>query len=373
MDVKNIAWIDAVRVYAALAVIIDHYSRTFPEHDPFQATMLSLVHLGSLGVLLFFAISGYLVPRSLERSSSIWEFYRKKLVRVVIPFTVSYIVFGAFLVFLGLFSPALAGRSTFFHALYQGGLGYEGLLTGIFPLELNLVMYLGIPYAGFIGEWFMGVIVILFLLAPLLYKCMRRAPIISLIVSLTISVVIFFEVQDLWEAGRILNGFWIPFTRIPEFMFGMILFTYKDFFQRHKKRFLPFAVIFLLIFMSYSVATYGWGGVGNHERWYPLHPISFVFSLPTIYIFFNVLEYLTEKFPKVFETFNKFSDISYMAMLIQHVIIYEFTDNFQAEFFSMFGIVFLFPIVLITIIILSIELKKFSDPVEKFFMPKRKN
>ena len=367
MDEKKIIWLDSVKVFAALAVIIDHYSRTFSGQDEFNTMILRMMHAGSLGVLLFFAASGYLVPRSLEKSASIWQFYRKKLVRVVIPFTVAYIVLGTFIVFCRILNPELAGRSIFFHALYQGG-NTQGLFLGMFPLELNLIKYLGIPYAGFVGEWFMGVIVILFLLAPLLYKCMQRAPIISLVSSIAISCGIFYSVQDLVAEGRILQGFWIPFTRIPEFLFGMILFTYKDFFQRHKKIFLPLVGTFSLIVITYMLIIYGGGDIYNPERWYPLHPSSFLLSLPTIYMFFNVLKFLNEKFPKVFQTFNKFVDISYMAMLIQHVIIYEFTDNFQIEFFSTFGIIFLLPIVVITIIVMSIELKKFSDPVEKFFM-----
>ena len=33
MDVKKIAWLDAVKVFVALAVIIDHYSRIFIGQD----------------------------------------------------------------------------------------------------------------------------------------------------------------------------------------------------------------------------------------------------------------------------------------------------------------------------------------------------
>ena len=374
MSVKKFVWIDAVRIFAVIAVMIDHYLKTFYGHCDFDVVMLTLMQFGNLGVILFFAISGYLVPSSLERSSSIWEFYRKKLVRIIIPFTVSYILLGALLLFLGILNPEFAGRFTglFFNALYNGT-GIEKILLGMLPLELNLVMYFGIPYSLFVGEWFMGAIVILFLLAPLLYKCMRRAPIISLIFSLTISVGIFYAVQDLAAEGRILNGFWVSVVRIPEFLFGMILFTYKDFFQKHKAKLLILSEIVIAVLGTYALIKYGTGGTefisSPLERLYPLHPRSFIISFPTIYLFFNAFEYITANLPKIFESFlNKFRDISYMVMLIQHVIIYEFADYFHVENFSGFGMIILFLIILMTVIVLSHELKKFSDPVEKFFM-----
>lgn len=121
MALKKIAWIDTVRVFASLAVILDHYLRCFyPAHN-FGPIMLSFMNVGtSFGVFVFFAMSGYLVPGSIERVASIGEFYRRKLVRVVTPYTVSYAIFGIILVALGVFDIKGGGGRT--HTVFSRSL-----------------------------------------------------------------------------------------------------------------------------------------------------------------------------------------------------------------------------------------------------------
>lgn len=265
----------------------------------------------------------------------------------------------------------MAGRTPYFHALYNGT-SVESILVGMFPIDLSFLMYFGIPNAGFVGEWFMGVIVILFLLAPLVYFCMRRAPLLTLIASIIISVIVFIPAQEIANEGRILNGFWVSIVRVPEFLFGMILFYYQDFFQLHNKKLLIISAIIVVVGGFIAINMYP-EIESPLERMYPLHPRSFILSFPTIYLFFHLLEYLNTLLPKFFEWFNSFSDISYMAMLIQHVIIYEFADHYQYEFFGNFGIFFMLIVNLFTIFYISKLLKKYSDPIESYLMPKRKS
>lgn len=370
--IKKFAWIDTLRVFASLTVILDHYLRCFyPSHE-FGSLMLSFMELGTtLGVFIFFAMSGYLVPASLERVANIWEFYRRKLVRVVTPYTVSYLMLSILFIAFGLFNMEVAGRTPLFHALY-GDCNAIEVLTGIFPLELNFLRYFNIPNKLFIGEWFMGVIVVLFILAPLVYKTMIRQPVVALIIWTAIAVAVFYPAKELADEGRIILGFWIPIVRVPEFLFGMILFTYKDFFKLHRKKLLILSELVIIIVGAIFIQCRT-EIESPIERIYPLHPISFILSFPTIYLLFNLIEDLNKLLPKIFEWINGFSDISYIALLIQHVIIYVLADQFKYEFFSNFGIFFMFFVNVFVIIQLSKYIKKFSDPIEKYLKPARKN
>jgi peptidoglycan/LPS O-acetylase OafA/YrhL len=77
---QRVAWLDALRGIAALAVVFDHLSpylmsglRTHVYHwlDP-----------GEYGVFVFFMISGYIVPASLERKGSVRTFWVSRIFRL---------------------------------------------------------------------------------------------------------------------------------------------------------------------------------------------------------------------------------------------------------------------------------------------------
>ena len=77
---RRLAWLDALRGIAALAVVFDHLgshvlrsvrAETVPWFDP-----------GKYGVMVFFLVSGYVVPASLERRGSIRGFWVSRVLRL---------------------------------------------------------------------------------------------------------------------------------------------------------------------------------------------------------------------------------------------------------------------------------------------------
>ena len=93
-------------------------------------------------------------------------------------------------------------------------------------------------------------------------------------------------------------------------------------------------------------------------------PKSFLILLPAIYIFFVAAEFINEHSSKILNWFNSFNAISYIAMIIQHVVIYSFADAFDFRSFRLFGVFYILFVVTITIVLLSQWLKKFSDAAE---------
>ncbi|MGX6600650.1 acyltransferase family protein [Micromonosporaceae bacterium Da 78-11] len=78
--VRRMAWLDGLRAVAALLVVYAHLSRyLFRGARDFSSEWL---HAGPAGVLLFFLVSGYIIPASLERRGSLRSFWIGRLGRL---------------------------------------------------------------------------------------------------------------------------------------------------------------------------------------------------------------------------------------------------------------------------------------------------
>jgi peptidoglycan/LPS O-acetylase OafA/YrhL len=77
---QRLAWLDALRGIAALAVVFDHLSpyllRGLRDH------VYHWLDAGRYGVFVFFLISGYIIPASLERKGSVRTFWVSRVFRL---------------------------------------------------------------------------------------------------------------------------------------------------------------------------------------------------------------------------------------------------------------------------------------------------
>lgn len=76
----RLAWLDVLRGLAALAVVFDHFSYYVLQH--IRAVVYQWFDPGNYGVFVFFIISGYIVPASLERKGSVRTFWVSRLFRL---------------------------------------------------------------------------------------------------------------------------------------------------------------------------------------------------------------------------------------------------------------------------------------------------
>jgi peptidoglycan/LPS O-acetylase OafA/YrhL len=77
----RLGWLDALRGYAALVVVLFHLSPTVIGAQRHLA-VFRVIDLGKYGVLLFFLVSGYVIPMSLERHGSLRRFWIGRLFRI---------------------------------------------------------------------------------------------------------------------------------------------------------------------------------------------------------------------------------------------------------------------------------------------------
>jgi peptidoglycan/LPS O-acetylase OafA/YrhL len=77
---KRLAWLDALRGIAALFVVFDHLSYVVLQHA--RAVLYQWFDAGQFGVFVFFIVSGYIVPASLERKGSVRSFWASRVFRL---------------------------------------------------------------------------------------------------------------------------------------------------------------------------------------------------------------------------------------------------------------------------------------------------
>jgi peptidoglycan/LPS O-acetylase OafA/YrhL len=81
METPNrLAWLDVLRGLAALCVVFNHFGYFVPPR--IQTDVYQWINPGDYGVFVFFIISGYIVPASLERRGSVRTFWVSRLFRL---------------------------------------------------------------------------------------------------------------------------------------------------------------------------------------------------------------------------------------------------------------------------------------------------
>src|SRR6202034_795164 len=77
---SRLALLDGLRGLAALCVVFNHFGFFVPQH--LNASINHWVNPGDYGVFVFFLISGYIVPASLERKGSVRTFWVSRIFRL---------------------------------------------------------------------------------------------------------------------------------------------------------------------------------------------------------------------------------------------------------------------------------------------------
>src|ERR1700734_4273227 len=77
---SRLAWLDVMRGLAALAVVFNHFGYFLP--PAVKNPVYQWINPGDYGVFVFFLISGYIVPASLERKGSVRTFWVSRLFRL---------------------------------------------------------------------------------------------------------------------------------------------------------------------------------------------------------------------------------------------------------------------------------------------------
>lgn len=142
---SRLGWLDALRGLAAVLVVWEHFSSEAHVLPYIRESMLPWVKSGDVGVFLFFLISGYIIPASLERRGSIRSFWIGRFFRLY-PMVVFVVVL---VILLGARYPqppfAAEHRGTWLLAhttMLQDLVGVPSAVWPLWSLGYEMVFYL---------------------------------------------------------------------------------------------------------------------------------------------------------------------------------------------------------------------------------------
>lgn len=152
--------IDAMRAIAVLLVVWTHYSEAFVNFAGSQFYLDDIqksVNFGRIGVVLFFAISGFLIPSSLggETGEGSRRFLTRRFFRLFPAYWVSLPL--GYLTVWWLYDRSLAPMDIVAgFSMVQGLLGFEHIMGHYWTLETELIFYaacLGLFWTGTIRQF----------------------------------------------------------------------------------------------------------------------------------------------------------------------------------------------------------------------------
>ena len=209
MKNERVRYIDLIRLFACICILVIHFNASVSGFDKWQCFYYpnSIVpnsyfgaYLGDIGVSLFFMISGASLMLSNEHTP-LKTFFRKRFFNI---YPMYWIAFGTTTLL-----SFLINKSFPMSKLYY-------LLFSIMGLD-GYIATLGLPGGSFyqVGEWFLGCIILLYLTWPLLLTGLKKAPVLTWIITLTITLC-FSRKNNIWF-----------FVRFPEILFGMSAVKYR--------------------------------------------------------------------------------------------------------------------------------------------------
>lgn len=299
MAKERLFYLDFVRALAAIAIVITHYNAVFLYWDPPVPGLYVIdafvfgIYIGNFGVSLFLIISGAALMHVYGNGLKLKKFYIKRFKSLYPMFWIAYsVAFLYMYVYKGNWATTQVPKQN----LILTFLGMDGYLADIIP-----TFYL-------VGEWFLGFIVIFYIVFPVLRFLIEKKPVL-----LAIGAVVIYCAL-VWISGRYtmhMDPSKNLFVRLPELLFGMYFIKYI------KKVNLPVAGISLAVLIVNQIIKPSWNEY-----------------VQTTYIgiaAFLVLVYISQyvKSEKVHAVCAWISKYSYAIFLTHHIIIYTLVTGFN--------------------------------------------
>lgn len=202
-------YLDLVRAIATVLIVITHFNNPYLLQSSYVLAMAPFgIYIGDLGVSLFLVISGAALMVSHGSRLDVRSFYWKRFKTIYPMFWIAWTIATLYFFLLRAGSPVNPGPSwSFVFTVF----GVDGLVANF-----------QIPTMYLLGEWFLGFIVIFYLVFPLLRWGVIKHPLLTFaaIAVLYALTLWFFVTPRTFPSGIILTA------RLPELAFGMYLAYY---------------------------------------------------------------------------------------------------------------------------------------------------
>ena len=208
---KRIFYLDFIRALAVIMILLTHYNALYIYMEPqhLEKTILTVypfgIYIGNVAVALFFIISGAALMHVYGDKFNIVEFYKKRILSI-------YPMWWIACIFA--YSYWLLKYKT---ANPWGAEHWKILLTiiGFDQYFASLTVTFGI-----IGEWFLGCIILIYILFPIVRYLFNYH--IKICILGVLGLYFYFIFANPWPLWLSVN----VFVRLPEFLFGMYFYKY---------------------------------------------------------------------------------------------------------------------------------------------------
>lgn len=294
---KHIRSFDFIRFIAVFMIIVFHFYAATPYVERYVPLW------GREAVAMFFIISGAGLINRYYDSIHVREFYIKRAKSIFPAFWLSYLIMFLWnYVESGFHFTSTVPAVNFIFTI----LGIDGLITSV-----------GIPTFYIIGEWFLGVIIILYLIFPIFRKVFIKFPTITLVITFMMRIALL-----LYNPFPLAIRF-NPIVALSYFTFGAwLVVEYHNYSVKNKIKnseiIIPHAKTVLLMSLAGIVLgiMIGLNG-GRHED------VGEIFSSAGL---FFLLILISQKIKNVWawRIIDWYSKVSFEMFLFQHVVIAKY-------------------------------------------------
>jgi surface polysaccharide O-acyltransferase-like enzyme len=284
MKKEKINSVEFVKCICALGIIISHFFIYLGNSKFTYFYIFANGELGSICAQIFFMVSGALLFYNYEDKIKLKNYYKKRWKSIFPMFYVAYI------------SVELS-RIIEYKFFYR-----EGLKPYLFTV-LGLDGYLSQTVKTYyiLGEWFLGMIIILYIIFPLVLKIFKKNDLVCMF-SVTFIYVLFLN-------KSIVNPtpLWSITSCLFSFVFGIYVIKNRNFLINKVSATISFVSILILVF-------------------YPMHKSSNICTHLFAGYLFMFLMYVGEFIMKnktCYKIFKTISKYSYAIFLFQHIAIVE--------------------------------------------------
>lgn len=338
---KRVLSLDLIRCFATLCIVLFHFQiNSSGDHIYPERYFFFNYDIAQVGVSLFFILSGAALYYNDSKKTNLKGYFKKRFLAIFPMFYIAYI-------FIFLFSFWKEK-----HIIL--GVPIRNILFSLIGMD-GLLSY-KIPCFSMTGEWFLGCIIILYILYPILKIFIKKIPKTSFLFMIIIYV---FLCQNYNFDMPILFN---PFVRFIEFTFGML------YMELHNKRkdnwleqfyFIKFTASFILTIIMLYVKL-------------PI-PQIFKIAIGGCSLFVAMMELgklIKNKF--LVDILKLGSKYSFAIFLLHHYIAnyvrYHFLENL-----TLFESLLAFTIYIIIVLIFAVLLFKITDKVLDFLKSFKKN
>lgn len=325
MTKEKIKSFELIKSLCAIGIVIYHFSCHYTNNNFRPLLTFANGNWGQVFVSIFFMISGALLYYNYKDSFQIKNFYKKRWLSIFPSFYLAYIIFEIL------------------NMVIKKNIFYRGnLLPYIFTL-LGVDGYFNSNFTTYyiLGEWFLGMIIFLYLLFPLIRYLFKKNHIVIFIITL----ILYFICLNI----PIINP--IPHQSIIScsfsFIVGMLIIKYKSKVLNLYSLLISLIVSLIILFIRI-----------------PIEPdlCMLIFSLSLLIFMMNIGKEIMKI--KIFDLiFTKLNLISYEIFLLHHIIIVKLLDIFYPS--SLLQALFLLLGIILLTIILARILNFISDKLVK--------